>query len=98
MHAQPNVVAEYDGSNTLQASYITPGLDQNLTIKQLDFEFEGAASNVVLPGLGTGARWCAVPKPSVLRSGSAGSGGGVSAAAAHIPTRESPPSPPPGVP
>jgi len=29
-----NCVAEYDGSNTLQASYITPGLDQNLTIKR----------------------------------------------------------------
>ena len=29
-----NVVAEYDGSNTLQASYITPRLDQNLTIKR----------------------------------------------------------------
>lgn len=47
----PNVVAEYNGSNDLQASHIIPGVDQNLTIKQLDFEFEGAASNVVLPGL-----------------------------------------------
>ena len=44
-------VAEYDAENTLQASYITPNLDQNLTIKQLDSAFEGAASNVVLPGL-----------------------------------------------
>ena len=44
-------VAEYDGSNTLQANYITPFLDQNLSIKQLDSAFEGAASNVVLPGL-----------------------------------------------
>ena len=29
-----NVVAEYNSENTLQASYITPGLDQNLTIKR----------------------------------------------------------------
>jgi len=29
-----NSVAEYDDEDTLQASYITPGLDQNLTIMQ----------------------------------------------------------------
>src|SRR3972149_1340192 len=29
-----DVIADYDGSNTLQATYNTPGLDRNLSVKR----------------------------------------------------------------